>query len=339
MEVVIVGRDAVAKACPLCGPGPTELEFEAGLVTPPLVRCVGCALVFQATDPPPAQLAAAYDETYGPNRRRFGRLVEAAVRMFRLARVRLAVRLIPEGARVLDVGCGRGTFLAMLAERGYEVRGFERSSSAAALAGTTAPVDFGEFRPGSYPRDSFDLVCLWHVLEHAHEPDVMLAAVRACLAPNGKLLMAVPNYASLQAQWGREHWFPLDLPRHICHFTPATLARLLEAAGLRIDTVHTGQWEMDPFAVVQTALNRMGVQRDALYTSLYDNAAARSRVPVLWRPFLFAFAAIAAAPACLFSIIERALGRGGTLIVTASRADNGSGSDAAEASHESRESG
>ena len=78
----------------------------------------------------------------------------------------------------------------------------------------------------------------------------------------------MPNYGSTQARLGGESWFHLDLPRHIFHFTRPTLERLLRNHGFEIERYQTGQWEMDPFGLVQTVLNRMGLRHNGLFDTL-----------------------------------------------------------------------
>jgi 2-polyprenyl-3-methyl-5-hydroxy-6-metoxy-1,4-benzoquinol methylase len=92
---------------------------------------------------------------------------------------------------------------------------------------------------GSLPQEalepgSFDVITMWHSLEHVHEPLSVLCEARHLLAPGGRLLVAVPNIASLPFRWFGPAWYGLDLPRHLTHFSPATLGTLLMRAGFRI---------------------------------------------------------------------------------------------------------
>jgi SAM-dependent methyltransferase len=80
---------------------------------------------------------------------------------------------------------------------------------------------------------SFDVVTMWQSLEHVHRPLAVLRAAYQLLVPNGKLVVAVPNFDSLPTTWFGEHWFGLDLPRHLTHFTPLTLGEMMRAAGFR----------------------------------------------------------------------------------------------------------
>jgi 2-polyprenyl-3-methyl-5-hydroxy-6-metoxy-1,4-benzoquinol methylase len=281
------------------------------------VRCSGCGLVFQKYARSDDAVDEAHRTAYGEPTRRFAGPVEAVVRRLRLARVRAAERLMPRGGNVLDIGCGRGVFLRLLKERGYSVRGTEYSEATARNADPEIPVDVGDVEPGRYPDDSFDLVSVWHVLEHMRHPDVVLQACFRALKPGGALMIAVPNYASIQARLGGEHWFHLDLPRHIYQFTPLTLHRLLEENGFEIERSRTGQWEMDPFGLLQTVLNRTGLRHNGLYDTLRNNEEDKRDLSRLFRAGMLALLPIGLPVAAASSGLFRLLGRAGTLIILA----------------------
>ncbi len=308
--------------CPICHEVDTADEFPAATGPArrfPVVRCARCSLVFQKYHPADEELEEAQRNAYGRPRRRFNMAVESAVRLARRSRVRLATRLMPPEGRVLDVGCGRGLFLHMLQARGYRVRGTELSSLAATNAISGVPIDLGDLRGGQYPDGHFDLISIWHVLEHLRSPGSVLRLCQRALRPGGSLLIAVPNYGSLQARLGGEHWFHLDLPRHLFQFTEETLRRLLASAGFEIRTLRTGQWEMDPFGLLQTTLNRAGLRHNALYDVLRNCPADKSDLSPLYRGALLALLPFGMVAAVGASAILRLLGRAGTLIVVAQK--------------------
>jgi SAM-dependent methyltransferase len=308
--------------CALCHGSETRAVFpdaRGPALAHPLVACTRCGLVFQRERPTESELDAAQSEAYGVPQRRFTAPVEAGVRLLHRARVRRASTLLPPGGRVLDVGCGRGLFLALLRERGFSVRGTELSAATARNADPTVPIDVGDLEPGRYPPGSFELVSIWHVLEHLREPDRTLRAAHEALVPGGRLLLAVPNFGSWQARFGGELWFHLDLPRHLFHFTPETFAHLLRESGFEIERLSTGQWEMDPFGWLQTALNRTGLRPNALYDTLRNQPAARRDLPAWLRLAMLALFAPGMALALPLSALARIAGRAGTLIAIARR--------------------
>ncbi len=112
--------------CPICDLVDTIREFPQARGPGrrhPLVRCRRCDLVFQERIGTPDDTQPEQHSADGGSQNRFAPWLERVVRLFRLSRVRLAIRLMPTGGRVLDIGCGRGVYLRMLRERGYQVRG------------------------------------------------------------------------------------------------------------------------------------------------------------------------------------------------------------------------
>jgi SAM-dependent methyltransferase len=314
--------DDATLRCSICQVRDTEPVYPDAtplLRCHPLLRCRRCGLVFQSDAVSLEELDAAQTHAYGEPERRFAGPVERLVRMARWSRVRMAVRLLPPGGRVLDVGCGRGLFLRMLQERGYQVRGTELSAATAAQATSEVPIDTGELSPGRYPPASFDLISIWHVLEHLRRPDEVLAACHEALAPGGALVIAVPNFASIQARLGGPHWFHLDLPRHLFHFTPETLERLLRHSGFAVERLTTGQWEMDPFGLLQTVLNRLGLRPNGLYDTLRNHEAVRRDLGPATRLALLACLPFGLGLAVPLSAAFRLAGRAGTLRVLARR--------------------
>ncbi|MFQ5513631.1 MAG: class I SAM-dependent methyltransferase [Myxococcota bacterium] len=328
--------------CPICQVVDTEPEFPDARGPArefPLVRCRRCGLVFQRFERGMEELDDAQSEAYGVPQRRFRGLIEWGVRLFREARVRLAARLMPPGGHVLDIGCGRAFFLRRLHDRGFEVLGTELSAATAANADPKVPIDVGELEPGRYPEDSFDLISIWHVLEHLQHPDRTLEACARALRPGGVLMIAVPNYGSAQAAFGGESWFHLDLPRHVFHFTDATLSELLVRSGFTIETLRTGQWEMDPFGWVQTALNRFGLRHGALYDTLRNHASASRDLGGAYRALLVGLFPLGMLLALPLSLLQRMRGRAGTLIVVARKPARSEGHSKETTKREARDHG
>lgn len=142
--------------------------------------------------------------------------------------LRLLGPLEPE-SRVLDLGAGDGRLAAALARAGHQVTAvepFRDVPPAPGISVVRASVD-----EAGFPEQSFDAAVVWHVLEHLEEPLAALERVRRWLVPGGRVLVGVPNLASLQARLGGERWFHLDAQRHVLHFTPPGLVTLLERAG------------------------------------------------------------------------------------------------------------
>jgi 2-polyprenyl-3-methyl-5-hydroxy-6-metoxy-1,4-benzoquinol methylase len=162
---------------------------------------------------------------------------------------------------LLDFGCGGGSYLQRMHELGWKVTGLdvspvavERIRTRLGLRALTGSLPHRELSPGS-----FDVVTMWHSLEHVHHPLVVLRAAHRLLMPGGKLLVAAPNIDSLPFRWFGAAWYGLDLPRHLTHFTPATLAAAVQAAGFRVSgaqMLRHSRWlrESAALAIQQRAL-------------------------------------------------------------------------------------
>ena len=141
--------------------------------------------------------------------------------------------------RLLDFGCGGGSFLVRMAEQGWKVTGLDASVGAVrlireelGLRALVGSLPHPELEPGS-----FDMITMWHSLEHVHRPADILAESARLLVPGGRLIVAVPNIASWPAAWFGRDWFGLDLPRHLMHFTPDTLREMIARAGFDVEEV------------------------------------------------------------------------------------------------------
>ena len=122
-----------------------------------------------------------------------------------------------------------------------------------------------------------------------------------------------------QARFGGEQWFHLDLPRHIFQFTQPTLERLLAEHGFKIERWRSGQWEMDPFGLLQTFFNRLGLRHNALFDTLRNDAAVKRDLSGFYRAAMLMSFPLGMALATPLSLLFRFLGRAGTLIVIARR--------------------
>jgi hypothetical protein len=169
-----------------------------------------------------------------------------------------------------------------------------------------------------FPGGKFDAITAWHVLEHVPDPLALGNFSAANLSDIGVFQATVPNLASLQAGMFDRNWLHLDVPRHLFHFTPATLRRLVDNAGLREVSTSTVAIEYDLFGVIQSALNGICARPNVLFERLTarekGSKVPRRDIAVSWALFppLFAYGALH----CAFAGL---LGRGATLTMTCKR--------------------
>ena len=140
-----------------------------------------------------------------------------------------------KGGRALDLGCGNGTYLLLLKKMGWDAVGVDINDKVGReIKEAKIPVLTGELRKLKIRKGSFNLITMWHVLEHLHSPFETLQEVHRLLTDNGCLLIEVPNSTSLVRKLFRSNWFAWEVPRHLCHFSPRTLAALLNRSGFEI---------------------------------------------------------------------------------------------------------
>jgi SAM-dependent methyltransferase len=234
-----------AATCACCGGTGTHVVREAAdyLFAPDVrhryVRCGTCGLVYLNPRPRRDEMARHYPPAY------FALYPEVMRNGERSPLMRLGFTLIrrrrlparPPG-RALDIGCGSGFYLATLRRLGWVVDGVEISEDAARhareLNDIAVRVGSAEMILPDLPDRSFDLVTMWHVLEHLHDPRAVLSQVARVLRPDGLLMLEVPNFAGACSRVFRSSWAPLEPPRHLFQFTPASLSALLGGAGLRV---------------------------------------------------------------------------------------------------------
>jgi len=154
-----------------------------------VVRC-RCGLVFVTPQPPRATLEAAYDPDYY---RPWSAQAPLRERIWR-ERVRKVAALSPPPGRLLDVGCGDGSFLREAARHGWTVTGTEFSPVGARIARAAGVQVFaGELQEARFPGQAFDVITCWHVIEHVANPRRLLGEMHRLLAPGGVLALATPN--------------------------------------------------------------------------------------------------------------------------------------------------
>jgi SAM-dependent methyltransferase len=212
--------------------------------------------------------------------------------------------------RLLDFGCGDGGFIAAAATAGWYAVGVEVQPEYARSRGLTV-VERIEDTTGP-----FDVITLWHSLEHVQSPRDVLMALSERLPPGGFLLVAVPNGDSVQAQVFGSGWFHLDVPRHLFHFTPPALSRLLAHCGLKIVRRWDLELELDLFGWIQSALNRIIQTPNVLFDVLTRRRRRHRPLEIGASLVLGAAASIAAAPVVP---LAAALSRGAVMIFAAKK--------------------
>lgn len=171
--------------------------------------------------------------------------LEQATRTFE-SRAAVISRVCPRAGRLLDVGCGDGVFGHVMRRRGWDVVGVDIEPDVVWHAVDRLGLDArqADVEGGQLPDGPFDAVTLWGLLQLTYRPQYLLEDIRGVMADRGLLAVGVSNYGALGARLFGRHWRGLGVPRHLVHFTPATLERLVTAAGFDVLEVvyETPRW-------------------------------------------------------------------------------------------------
>ena len=160
-------------------------------------------------------------------------LFERVYHLIRSRALKKKLRLINsfgnESKQLLDVGCGTGDFLKTALTDGWTVTGIEPNEQARKIANVKTNQNvFKISRLAKLKEHSFDVITLWHVLEHLPKLDTHIQLFRKLLKPNGLLIIAVPNYKSYDATHYKEFWAAYDVPRHLWHFSRKSINKLFQ---------------------------------------------------------------------------------------------------------------
>jgi SAM-dependent methyltransferase len=213
-----------------------------------VVKCLKCGLM--RTDPRPDMYSMRffYPDNYGPYvgtkisqdkkpisqmKKKFHNLLNQIFNF--------NTGTLPEitPGRMLEIGCASGAFLHHMSNQGWQVQGIELSEKAAQAAMKAGHSVYpGPLETAPEPKNPFDLIVGWMVLEHLHDPVGGLKKLHKWASSDAWLVLSVPNAASLEFRLFKDNWYALHLPCHLYHFTPATIEMILSKSGWRLVKIH-----------------------------------------------------------------------------------------------------
>lgn len=140
-----------------------------------------------------------------------------------------------ESKTILDVGAGTGDFLKVCKENNWEIKGIEPSDKARKIAEEKSIKLNKEIT--EIKNTSFDVITLWHVLEHIPNLVEYTNQLKKLLKPNGVLIIAVPNYKSYDAEYYKEFWAAYDVPRHLWHFSKNSIQKIFSNINMNVEKI------------------------------------------------------------------------------------------------------
>jgi 2-polyprenyl-3-methyl-5-hydroxy-6-metoxy-1,4-benzoquinol methylase len=239
--------------CPWCGTASDQLhlklkdyflsqeEFE-------IFECPQCGLLYTVPRPSPQQIGKYYksDEYYSHQQNQKGfipRIYEKVKTINLKNKVSMAIGGLPHG-KLLDIGCGVGDFLVQVRKQGWEIAGIEPSDDAKLIAKDR--LGFTPLAPAesiTFPDHFFDVITLWHVLEHIDDLKFQTSEIYRLLKPGGRLIIALPNYQSFDCQYYKDKWAAWDVPRHLNHFSPDTLRAIITSLDFKVIDTQKLIWD------------------------------------------------------------------------------------------------
>jgi 2-polyprenyl-3-methyl-5-hydroxy-6-metoxy-1,4-benzoquinol methylase len=153
--------------------------------------------------------------------------------------IRDKVKLInsyqPVKGRILDIGAGTGDFLLECKNQNWEILGIEPNDKAKGIA-VGKGIKFGDTIE-KLESNSFDVITMWHVLEHVPDVEHQVAELKRLLKPSGTIIIAVPNFKSYDAKYYKEFWAAYDVPRHLWHFSKTAIEKLFDKQNMNLEDI------------------------------------------------------------------------------------------------------
>lgn len=244
---------SLQKPCPVCD----VTRWSKSLHFKNLLICDNCKLHF---DPASDKLPSDYYEAHSDYNGKISSRQKMEERQRNIEqRFSLIKSFLKKGMKILDVGCNDGMFLSFLIKKGFkEVTGIEASEKAAIhLKSSGFSILQGALEHIALPKEHFDCITMFHVLEHLQNPKKGLTCIRDALQSNGIVVVEVPNIKSPSALLHGESW-EMIYPEHRYHFDESTLTRIFESAGFNILEMRTRDFDQYRIAIGKN-LRKLGI--------------------------------------------------------------------------------
>ena len=204
-----------------------------------ICECLNCGLSYTMPRPNKEKIGEYYksEEYYSHQENKKGfipRLYESVKKVNLKHKYNLATQGLNVG-KMLDIGCGVGDFLHTAEEHGWTCTGVEPSEDAKAIAKTKTKANIINSEDmEKIPDATFDLITMWHVLEHVDDLKWQIEQLHRLTKTKGRIVIAVPNYKSYDAQYYKELWAAYDVPRHLSHFNKNVLTKIFKSKNLEL---------------------------------------------------------------------------------------------------------
>ena len=234
-------------SCPVCGksnftPFLQSSDFFLTNEEYTIVICSSCGMKFVNPRPKTSEIGKYYESpdyiSHNTGKKNGLNFLYRQVRNFLVKKKCKLVKEHSRGKKLLDIGCGTGEFIFFCKKNGFDVTGIEPSENPRFFAQTKYKLDVHEETYlDNLIHPEFDVITLWHVLEHVHLLNERMNKIMEIMKPDGTLIIAVPNSDSWDARYYGKFWAAYDLPRHLYHFSRETMQVLAKNHALKIDRI------------------------------------------------------------------------------------------------------
>lgn len=257
-------KNTMINSCPVCGKNTIikYLDTKDYFFTQEsfsLSKCESCEFVF--TNPIPKELSKYYEtEEYLSHNSKKGGVISkiySSIRSINIKRKFDLVSNYSSKGSILDIGCGTGELLSYFKNENWKTTGIEPNENARNIAISENGIDvLNEDKLSTLPSNSFDVVSMWHVLEHVPDLNKRISEVSNLIKDDGTMIFALPNLNSPDAKKYGKHWSALDVPRHLYHFTQSSFEKLITKHGLKL--VHAEPMKFDSYYVSMLSEKYLG---------------------------------------------------------------------------------
>lgn len=277
----------MANRCPWCNSENNSkfLELKDYFLTQEnfeILECNDCKLLFTTPCPAPDRIGDYYksDDYLSHNESKKG-IVPQIYNLVKKVNIKNKFNITVNGQQttdnsILDIGCGVGDFLNYAKEKGCDITGIEPSEDARKIAeeklGTKI---FSPEELQNIPNESFDIVTMWHVLEHVADLKTEIDHLERIVKKNGRLVLALPNYKSFDAEYYKDKWAAYDVPRHLNHFSRTSIKNIFDTTAFQLIDIKPLKWDSYYISMLsEQYLKHSNVLLKAMITGCKSNCKA-----------------------------------------------------------------
>ena len=247
-------------------------------------KCKACNFMFTNPRPDAKEIEKYYESSeyisHTDNQKGFINNLYQTIRSYAITQKFKLISSFGTSHKILDFGCGTGSFLEYCKQNKWITTGAEPNKNARDILTTKGISALMPNDIKTLSKESFGIITLWHVLEHVHKLDETITTIKSLLEKNGVLVVAVPNHTSYDALYYKEYWAAYDVPIHLYHFSPTNIKSFFESLGFSLERTLPMRFDSFYVSMLSEKYKNGGSLIKAFYIGLKSNLkAAISKKP------------------------------------------------------------